>query len=361
MAAKQNESQTKKFLCGACKKQIIDASFPNCKQCKNSFHTEKTCSGLSLTEWEAKRKPAKGGWKCSSCRPQVANPGSNKGGKPPAAPTAPTNADLYKLLSKIDATTEDLTDSVDFLSDKYDFQVQEINSLKSESSAHGKKIHRLTIQNQALHKTVTELKDQLNEAQQYSRNKNVEVFGIEMRTGEDTWQVVDKLATLLHLSMDSIDVLHRLPLRTPRTESPGKKKGRTRHPSIVIQFVSRKSRDIWLQHRVTQLVSADIVGGSDKTKIFINEHLTAHIKSLHYITKEISAKFGFQFCWVKDGKIMVRKDPSSKISKITRQSDLDKIFPGGSCETKVKSLESPESEHDQRESACSSESNSNAE
>lgn len=73
-------------------------------------------------------------------------------------------------------------------------------------------------------------------------------------------------------------------------------------------------------------LSASDFGFPDTTsKIFINDHLTRHNKLLLSRAKKLASDNNYNYTWVQNCRILVRKNNTSPILRINTESDLSKI------------------------------------
>ena len=99
------------------------------------------------------------------------------------------------------------------------------------------------MENEALRSDLKEAKEELhslkesnNNLEQYSRRECLEFKGIPVKEGEDTNEVIVKLATKVgvKINVEDISTSHRLPTR---------QQSKPNHPSIIAKFVRRDVRD----------------------------------------------------------------------------------------------------------------------
>lgn len=83
-------------------------------------------------------------------------------------------------------------------------------------------------------------------------------------------------------------------------------------------MLNSKIRDKWIAtYRKKQLW---------KEKLYINEHLTKKNQTILYETKQNAKKKNFKFVWVRDCKILVRKNETSRIFTIRSLEDMESIL-----------------------------------
>lgn len=143
-------------------------------------------------------------------------------------------------------------------------------------------------------------------AEQYSRRKNIEIHGIAQQDNEDLTAIVGRLAARLKLSVphpNQIESMHRLKPRDGKT------------PPIIIRFYDRSERDLWISKRTTL----------KKEHVYINENLTKLQRWLFWNAKECANEMGYRYIWMKHGKILVRKKEGAAAIRIDDENDFDKI------------------------------------
>lgn len=178
----------------------------------------------------------------------------------------------------------------------------------------------LTSQSDEKDNVIAGLIEHINNLDQYSRNKNIEIENVVQLEGESVEVLVTKIANELNIKLESaeIDAAHRLPSRA---------EGRA--PKIIVQFTTRKKRDLFLEKKTKVLTNTQIIGvasqrGTDR--IFVNENLSPYNRELLWKTKTRARELGYRFVWCKKGKIFVKKDETSRaIIKIYTFADIDKI------------------------------------
>ncbi|KAG8290382.1 polycystic kidney disease protein 1-like [Homalodisca vitripennis] len=126
----------------------------------------------------------------------------------------------------------------------------------------------------------------------------------------------ETLAKVIGVSYTNQDfsIAHRLPGRSN---------------SIVAQFISRSRRAEWLAAAKRKRVNTtDLSRSLPPGPVFINEHLTPHNKSVLWMARSLVKEGRLAYAWIKDGKILVRKTPSSKAVQVWFERDVTKAaFP----------------------------------
>ncbi|XP_042150121.1 uncharacterized protein LOC121838117, partial [Ixodes scapularis] len=164
-----------------------------------------------------------------------------------------------KTVEAIDASMSTLSGKCDELLKRLDEQCATIKELTKRTGQLEAKVAEQDLQ-------IRELKIAVDNAEQYSRRKNIEIHGIAQRPNENMLEVVKNLADKLELPQlapEDVEAAHRL----------GAREGKT--APILVRFVERRTRDHWMTKRVTLR----------NEKIYINENLTKTLKNLLWATK----------------------------------------------------------------------------
>ncbi|XP_052119921.1 uncharacterized protein LOC127748836 [Frankliniella occidentalis] len=300
--------------CTSCKEKLpID--YVTCSQgCVLHFNT---CAGLAEGTW--RKMSNKSEWKCPTCR------------KPKPTESAVTSAELRQFMntvteklapvqqiSGLKASMEELKNSVDFMSSKYDEVLCKVADLQNQNAEQAATLDLLKTENEEKEKVIEELKIRMREAEQYARNRNIEISGVEFIKEENLITVMENLAEQLQIRFkeNEIDVIHRVPSRY----------NGTRPPKIIVQFTTRKERDFWLKHKkYASVFSNDITNGQSVSQVYLDKHLTAEWKHLLWQSKQVGRPKGYKIFWHQDSKICVKKNINEEPIIIRTAQDLQKL------------------------------------
>lgn len=163
-------------------------------------------------------------------------------------------------------------------------------------------------------------------AEEQARDCYVEIRGVPVLENEDLIQRVERLGCVLgaQVSREDISSCSRTRVISTAAERP-----RTHQP-IVVRFVHKNKRDNFLQQsrarKDNPLTSEELQVQGTPSRIFVNEYLTSAKKNLLFRVKEhFKGKLKYQFVWVRDAKIMLRRDTSSPIIPIRNETDFLKL------------------------------------
>lgn len=324
------------FTCYRCGVEARDGV--QCSLCLK--HYDFPCAGITEVGYR-KLGDRKTTWKCSTCKNSGAAspvPGKSPSGLNPFAATdlesvrielrglSEQMASLPKLLDAVKAIQADLLDlkslkdemsevktslnhvhtSVDALSHRLIEIDREIEVLKGTKE----EVSRLTQRVQALEAT-------LSEGEQRSRLNNIEIKGIPITNSENLYTIVSKISTKINCSIsnDQINYIARVPSRNDK-----------QNKNIIVSLHNRYLRDNFVSTARKCKLSPMDLGLIGSNRIFINDHLTLENKMLLNKAKTLTKERDFSFIWVKNCKILVRKNSTSPIHVIKTEADLRKII-----------------------------------
>lgn len=329
---------------------ISESDFLSCSVCKLNFHF--VCQLISEKNFRKMSTENKTKWKCIQCKSgnvvdKKNNMPSNEGnimttmsgaGGEGVITTATTGgkgilspADLESIalivknmLHKempVNFKNEfnELKESIVFISREFDSFKNELLEYKKEMKDLKSEILNLKSEN-------NNLKYELANLQNYSRKDNLIVSGIAETPNETPNGIFEVLSKAIKSPLTSrdISVAHRLPSTVKGGVKP-----------VVIKFLRRQDKQSWLAdfRRVAAeddsgpgLSSRIVAKNLPESRVFVNEHLAPYLQSLHKKARKMANDKGYQFTWVRDGKILVKKDElTKKICVIKRDEDLFKL------------------------------------
>lgn len=222
-------------------------------------------------------------------------------------------ADMNKkmdIMFNMEKKLSELTDLVDFISEKYDKMCE----LQTQNE---KKLRALENKNAYLEKCNKSLEERINELEEKDKEKKVELAGVEKTSNEDIHKVVTQIAQKLKLNPSEIEHAERVGREKPGTEKP---------LPVVVTLKTKLARNKWLEMRKSNITNGQVYGTNNTNRIYINESLTRYKRSLLWATK-LQLKKNYKYIWVQEGKVLIRKsDDQKKIISIRSESDIEKIL-----------------------------------
>ncbi|XP_054257563.1 uncharacterized protein LOC128982639 [Macrosteles quadrilineatus] len=214
---------------------------------------------------------------------------------------------------------KDMTSSFEFLHNLVKDQKEALNVQSQKLSEYMSVIEGLKQENVNLSKKVRELEVKLDDSEQYIRSNNVEIHGVPEKSNEDVYETVKTVANALGLSIEreAIDVCHRL----------GKRTGYDGPPTIIARFVRREDKLNLLQkRRVKRNFNTNDLGLSQPAvPIYINENLCPGRRKVYTAARQAKKDKNYTYLWIRNGKILMRKDQSSSVCVITSMDDVAKL------------------------------------
>ncbi|KAF9423065.1 hypothetical protein HW555_001369 [Spodoptera exigua] len=211
-------------------------------------------------------------------------------------------------------TLEAMSEDISFYAEKY----QELIEEKEKSD---KKIKALEHKNVHLETSIKALEERVSYLEVREKGKNIEIYGLEEKQNENIENTVKVIASKLGIADGKICEAMRV-----GEEVKSDKKQRDSKPRpIIITMATRTARDKWLATRKThKLTNSDILENGNKQRIYVNEDLTKHTRNLLWTAKS-ELKPTFKYIWVKNGKVLIKKDDpnDAKIKTIRTLSDIN--------------------------------------
>lgn len=227
--------------------------------------------------------------------------------------------EIQDTVSMLNRKYEDVLDSVKFCSSK----ISDFEMLMNQFNKKSAEIDRISKENKDLKEAVNNLTTRLDTLDQQLRMNNLEIQGVPEKSNENLLLVLEKIGDHIECPIKSsdIDVVFR---SAPNISSNNTK-------PIIVKFTSKQRRDAVLSaaRKTRKGYNTKEKPGlcieNISSKMYINEHVTNQTKLLLKKTKEISKANNFKFVWVRDGKILARKDDKSKVISIRNEEDFKKL------------------------------------
>lgn len=322
--------------CVKCKETVTD--YVLCGQCGGHFHYG--CAGIAENSYRKMGTEKKAAWKCITCRNS----------------TSVENSALVDLVKEIRSFREDFncmktdfdtvksdihtvksdihiaTKGIQDLTQKWNELDTRFNEMEGRLTLFEEKITGLSTVRKELtqaKETILELKHTNNLQDQFSRQNNLEILGVPTRSGENLNIILSDICRVVGFTIQDTDVdtIHRVRPFSSSGSNGDADKQPTRHPSIVVRFTQRCRKDQLLAAARARrgLTTAGIGISGPASDLYLNDHLTPTNKLLLRRARELKSEHNYAYLWVRDSKILMRKNERSSIIRITNESDLKKI------------------------------------
>lgn len=184
-------------------------------------------------------------------------------------------------------------------------------------------IEQLRHDNENLQQSVTELTTRLSIVEQNMRDSNVEINGIPEDKSENLITTLKKIADVTSCDIGDNDIM-----QITRVAKLNKENNRPR--TVVAKLRSPRQRDnllaavgVFNKKQSSDKLNSNHLGiAGNPVPIFVSEHLCPSSKQLHAATRKLAKELSYKFVWIRNGRILVRKDIYSKPIHIRSHESL---------------------------------------
>lgn len=339
----------------------------DCARCKQCFHN--ACVNIQDKQYKLMSTTQKASWVCPDCHNKqpkgdntntpvsiktasasaasstnvMTRKGIKAAGETLAAPQAPSGAggsltaaseirdivnEALKVWSSgINNQLKEIRNEVVSLKESLSFFNEQFEQLNTEVKFQKAEVQRLSEENNSLRTNVNKLTAQYNQIDQLSRALNLELQCVPERKDENVTKIVQQLGKVVNCPINVTDISHctRVAKMNPKS---------TRPRNILVRFTNPRLRDSVLAAAVkynkthpNDKLNSSHLGLSDEAKpsVFVAENLSPENKALHAATRACARERHYQFVWVRNGRIFVRKDISSPSRIIKDINCLDSL------------------------------------
>lgn len=231
--------------------------------------------------------------------------------------------DAFKqsILDEFTSKTNEVLASINFLEDQYE-------SIKNDLSAKTDMIKLLQSDNKTLQATVNDLQSRLTLLENQSRASNLEIQCVPEHRSENVVATVKQLAATVKCNISDTDIQSCSRIMKFNKESP-------RPRSVLVKFSSPRVRDTFLAATIAfnkqakcnedKLNTSHLGIGGKKCPIFVAEHLPPATKTLHAQARIRAKELKYEFVWIKNGRVFMRKCKSSEYILIKNSESLSNL------------------------------------
>lgn len=168
-------------------------------------------------------------------------------------------------------------------------------------------------------KELDETRAKVEDLQQYTRNRNIEIHGLPEHQGENLRNIMKTIGEKVGVQMEDyhVDVIHRVRTRNQDKSSP-----------VVVQMTTRTMRDAIIEKARPLEITPQLLGiggENNKRRLFINEQLTPFKKNLFYHARLLKKNKQYEYVWMRNGRIMAKKNGNSGTTFINSMEDIEKL------------------------------------
>ena len=204
--------------------------------------------------------------------------------------------------------------TVSFLSQDYDDLKGKIENLEAQLESE-RKNNLKSFQN---------LEEKFERVERGSRSTCIEIRNIPIRTTESKTELLSTVMNIgatLNVPMQPFEVKDIFRIGT---KDPDKK-------TVIVDFTTNllKEKFIGMYKKYntnnSKLTTELLRMHGPVRPIFISENLTSKMKRLFFLARDFANSNQFRFCWIKNGRIFIRKEAGARHFGIKDESDLLKI------------------------------------
>ena len=217
--------------------------------------------------------------------------------------------DVREKVHQIQKTNTEIEKSLEYIHNHYEdlkLQIMDLEKARDENA-----------------ETINKLETQLQDIKLSSRSSTVEIRNIPSKENESVEEIINIVSQIgktieFEVPASEIRDIYRLPSK------PGMNK------TIVAEFSTVRTKTNYLSaarnfnksRKLEEKLNTQVVGiCGDKKPIYVDEYLPGSMKKLFLQSRDFAKKNGFRFCWISNGKILLRKGPESKESYVIKTDD----------------------------------------
>ncbi|XP_064076649.1 uncharacterized protein LOC135194775 [Vanessa tameamea] len=331
--------------CKHCSEILKPEETIKCTACQSISHY--SCIGINESEFKKILPMNKAKWKCPACKISKKNNTISPKLNTMSEKVNNNQAqiiDVKSLIAHFDdrfnslhSTMESfksfITEEFKKLSESVTFWSTKINSIESSITSifdqinyldkEVAKIDNFGTELEELKLKFKELSESSNRNEQWVRRSNIQINGIPQKKGENLVHIIKTLAEKSGYSINfgtDVDFVTRVAVRNDSSANKSR--------PVILKMQARYKKDDFLSslRKLKNLKASDIGFSGSNNPIYINDHLSTYNKALLNEARRKCKEKCYQFCWVRNCTVMVRKTNNSPVIHITSKGSLNKIL-----------------------------------
>ena len=159
------------------------------------------------------------------------------------------------------------------------------------------------------------LKNQLNQLEQYQKKSNLIINGIPENENETLNEKIKNLAKKIDVNLKEFDIIAAHRLHAKRSPAP-----------VIVRLLNLEKKTKMIANSRKLKPNTESLGWDTEPKpIFINEQLTKTNALLLKKAQDLKKNGQIKFVWSRDGNILIREDVNTPSIKILCEEDLIEI------------------------------------
>lgn len=219
---------------------------------------------------------------------------------------------LTAAVDEIKMQNSEIQTSVQFLSQKYDSIINQIEKLESEKQQH---LHQLQL-----------LENRMENYERLSRSTCIEIKNIPVipsETKDKLLNTVISMGNSLNVPITSHEVkdVFRINSRDPNTRTVLVDFTGVMLKEKIIQMYRRRNKEN------SRLTTDNLKLPGPSKPVFISESLTPKMKRLFFLARDFAKLNQYSHCWISNGKILLRRKEGEKYVIVRNEDDLSELKP----------------------------------
>jgi hypothetical protein len=294
--------------CEKCKLELTNhEAIAKCVDCSLAFHVAcaKNYKGRSKT------------WKCAACKDESASAASVKSADEAGEDRRLILEAINSVKTDLGSKIEGIRESIDSLKIDLKSLTEKVATIESDQVLLNTRCDKIERVDAERAEEIRDLRLQILDLEQHSRCANLEILGIPATEGENLSTLLNSLAGAIGVPYknEDISIAHRLRLYSKKHV----------HPPIIVQFVSRIIKEMWLlaSRRRKTLRASEVSSNFSASAVFVNEHLTPN-KALLGRARRLYREKKVVFAGFVNGRVIVKHREGETAARVVLLHDLDK-------------------------------------
>lgn len=313
--------------CVFCKNKLpTSGDYVTCYNCQSGMHFQ--CSTIKESTYKAKGEKARREWKCSLCRKQRDHSTESTRSVKSTESEIPKSADnsdlmfaqmreIKSVLKNMQHQLEEQNKSQHFINDQYEELKKEQTDLMKHIKNLENKINNLQQENVKKDSIITVLNKRIFDLEQNSLENHIDITGTPYIEKNKPEEVAVKIFESVGVKIKTTDILS--------CESIVKNKGTQKSHLIRAKLANKQLSSEIIKNKNKTTLNKNIFGQEYNGRIKIYESLTSETKKLLWETKNKALNAKWKYVWIKNQKILARKEDNSPVVAISFETDLEKI------------------------------------
>ena len=206
------------------------------------------------------------------------------------------------------------------------FMSADFEDMTAKFKACNEEVKCLRGENSQLVKKVTEMEVRVAQLEQDARQNNIEIHCLPEHKQENLIKTLVQLSNVVSYPLAEVEILSCTRVQKLNASS-------NQPRAVICKLPSKIKRDnllgaisLYNRSNPSNKLNTKLLGYGDKpSPVYVGEHLTAANKSLHAATRIAAKEKKYKFVWVRNGKILVRKNETSSTRVITSLEGLKNL------------------------------------